>query len=352
MGHHAQLSPEAEQKLRSQKRNSAISAIIISLLSFALIVAILFYIALSPLFKSNEEMVTYSTGGENEDPITKPEMTDQVEKKPSSPAASMAKVIAASTPSATAIPVPDVTVVEPSLDFGDGNDFGDGWGSGSGDGGGGGGGFSFFNQKVKAERVCYVIDYSKSMNGKKILLLKEELKKSITALPDRVDYQLLFFAGPVWVAGDTVRGNTVTSKGKDYSWTTTGIYNFEPKDKTKMQHVDWLMSTEKQRKKSLEAIQDTQLVGGTIWNYPLEMALNMQPKPDIIFFMTDGAAGASSAAVAEKYGKLAKEQGVIINTIALMVPSVKDALADLAKRSGGTFTVVDENGEATEQKLK
>jgi hypothetical protein len=135
MSHHAKISSEAAQKLRNQKRNSTISAIIISLLSFALIVAILFYIALSPLFKNTEEMVTYNSGGENEEPITKPEMTNQVEKKPSSPASSMAKVIAATTPSATSIPVPDVTVVEPSLDFGDGNDFGDGWGS---EGAGGG----------------------------------------------------------------------------------------------------------------------------------------------------------------------------------------------------------------------
>ncbi len=359
MSRHAQLSPEAEQKLRNQKRNSTISAIIISLLACALIVAILFYIALSPLFKNTEEMVTYSSAGETEETITKPEMTNQVEKKPSSPAASMAKVIAANTPSATAIPVPDVTVVEPSLDFGDGNDFGDGWGGGgSGSGGGGGGGFSFFSQKVKAERVCYVIDYSASMGGKKIELLKEELKKSISALPDRVDYQLLFFAGPVWVAGDEVTGSkqktfTVKSKGKDYEWITTGgATGYQPKDKDKRQAVEWITSTKSQRKKSLEAIQKTKLVYGTIWDHPLEMALEMRPKPDIIFFMTDGTAGKNSNDVAKKIGRLAKKKGVIINTIALMLPKAAEAMGDIAKRTGGIFTMVDKNGKATEQKVK
>jgi hypothetical protein len=39
-----------------------------------------------------------------------------------------------------AIPVPEVDVPQPSTDFGNGDDFGDGWGTG-GDGGGGGGGF-------------------------------------------------------------------------------------------------------------------------------------------------------------------------------------------------------------------
>ena len=359
MAVHSELSPEVKAKLNAQKRNSTISAIIISLLACALIVAILFYIALSPLFKNTEEMVTYNSGGENEEPITKPEMTNQVEKKPSSPAASMAKVIAASTPSATSIPVPDVTVVEPSLDFGDGNDFGDGWGSGSGNGAGGGGGFSFFNQKIKAERVCYVIDYSGSMGGKKILLLKEELKKSITALPDRVDYQLLFFAGPVWVAGDAVKnqgGNkafTVTNNGKDYEWVTAGgAHGFHPKDKNKRQQVEWLTSTKSQRKKSLELIQNTKLVWGTIWDYPLEMALAMNPKPDIIFLMTDGSAGGKSLEVAKEIGRKAKKEGVIINTIALMLPQAKEAMADIAKRTGGIFTMVDKDGKTSEPEIK
>ena len=139
MSLHAQLSPEAQAKLDAQKRNSTISSIIIALLVCALLVAILFYIALSPLFKNTEELVTYSSGSETEEKIVKPEMNNEVEKKPSSPSSSMAKVIAANTPSATAVPVPDQEVTEPSLDFGDGDDFGDGWGSGSGSGAGGGG---------------------------------------------------------------------------------------------------------------------------------------------------------------------------------------------------------------------
>lgn len=139
MSIHAQLSPEALAKLKAQKRNSTISSIIIALLTCAFLVAVLFYIALSPLFKNTEELVTYTARSEADEKVVKPEMNDEVEKKPSSPAASMAKVIAANTPSATAVPVPDQVLTEPSLDFGDGDDFGDGWGSGSGNGAGGGG---------------------------------------------------------------------------------------------------------------------------------------------------------------------------------------------------------------------
>ncbi len=161
MSQHAQLSPEAKAKLDAQKRNSTISSIIIALLICALLVVILYYIALSPLFKNTEEMVTYSAGTESEEKVVKPEMTDQVEKKPSSPSASLAKVIAANTPSPTAIPVTELTVTEPSLDFGDGNDFGDGWGSG-GAGGGSGGSGSLFGRKITSSNLGVVLDISGS----------------------------------------------------------------------------------------------------------------------------------------------------------------------------------------------
>lgn len=141
MSLHAKLSPEAQAKLAAQKRNSTISSIVISLLLCTLIGIILWIIALNPFFKNNEETVSYSAASDSDTEITKPEMTNQVETKPSSPSSSMAKVIAANTPSPTAVPVPEITVTEPSLDFGDGDDFGDGWGDGSGDGAGGGGGF-------------------------------------------------------------------------------------------------------------------------------------------------------------------------------------------------------------------
>lgn len=359
MSQHAKLSPEAELELRRQKRNSTISSIIIAFLISALIVLILLYISLSPLFKNTEELVAYTPASESEKPITKPEMTDEVQKKPSTPSSSMARLISVNIPSPTAVPVTDQIITEPSIDFGDGNDFGDGWGNGGGNGaGGGGGGFTFFKQKVKAERVCYVIDYSQSMSGKKIELLKAELKKSIDALPDRVDYQLLFFAGPVWVAGDEVKTGpnrtfTIKSKGREYEWITKdGAHAYEPKDKNKAQQVEWITSSKSQRKKSLETIQNTPMVWGTIWNYPLEMAINMNPKPNIIFFMTDGSAGKDSLDVAKEMGRKAKKEGIIINTIALMLPQAKEAMGELAKRTGGVFTMVDEKGNTTEVKLK
>jgi len=54
---------------------------------------------------------------------------NDLQRKPASPSSSTAKAIAANTPSTSAIPVPDMAPAEPSSNFGDGQDFGGGWGS-------------------------------------------------------------------------------------------------------------------------------------------------------------------------------------------------------------------------------
>ncbi|MCP5534745.1 MAG: hypothetical protein H7A51_00750 [Akkermansiaceae bacterium] len=138
MSLHAQLSPEAQARLHAQQRNSTITSIIISILTVLLIGIILLYLLLPQLDNFTPEIVSYQAGAEDKDKVTKREMTRAVERKPSAPSSSMAKVIAANTTSPTAVPVPEVDVPDPSTDFGNGDDFGDGWGNGDGDGGGGG----------------------------------------------------------------------------------------------------------------------------------------------------------------------------------------------------------------------
>jgi len=70
------------------------------------------------------------------EPIDRLEITEEVARKPSAPSSSMAKVIASSSASPTAVPVPNITVTKPSIDFGNGDDFGDGWADGKDSSGG------------------------------------------------------------------------------------------------------------------------------------------------------------------------------------------------------------------------
>lgn len=155
MSIHAQISKEAEEKLAAQKRTSSISSIVIALLSCVLVALILLVIALNPITKETVEIISFNPGVSTEDTPEKPETQTQVERKPAAPASSMAKVIAAATASTTAVPVPDISVEEPSLDFGNGDDFGDGWGSGDGDGAGSSG---FANIPSSMQKRCSKAD--------------------------------------------------------------------------------------------------------------------------------------------------------------------------------------------------
>ncbi|MBB5349914.1 hypothetical protein HNR46_000135 [Haloferula luteola] len=137
MSLHAQLSPEAQARLQAQRRNSTISSIIISVLVLVLVGLVLAFILLPPLLKESQVIVSYQSNANTEEKVESKKLTNSVERKPSAPSSAMSRVIAANTTSPTAVPVPEIDIPEPSLDFGNGDDFGDGWGSG-GDGGGGG----------------------------------------------------------------------------------------------------------------------------------------------------------------------------------------------------------------------
>jgi hypothetical protein len=137
MSLHAQPNPEALAKLRAQRRNSTISSMIIAFLFVVLMFLILGFILLPSLTRESPVIVTYQSG----DPTTELEqrkVTTAVQRRPAAPSLSAARVLAAATPSPTSVPVPEFAVPEPTVFFGDGLDFGDGWSAG-GDAGGGGG---------------------------------------------------------------------------------------------------------------------------------------------------------------------------------------------------------------------
>ena len=138
MSIHAQLSQEAQARLNAQKRTSTISSIVISILVIVMILLVLGIFLLPNITKDIPTIVTYSASLTEDTDLNVKKINNQIQRKPSAPSSSMAKVIAASTSSPTAIPVPDIDVITPNADFGDGEDFGGGWGDGDGTSAGGG----------------------------------------------------------------------------------------------------------------------------------------------------------------------------------------------------------------------
>lgn len=352
MSIHAQISPEAQARLAVQRRNSTILSGVIALLMVAIIGLLLGLFLLPSLVKETPTIVTYQA---NEAVAETPEpdkVKSSIQRKPTSPASTMARVIASAASSPVSIPVPDVAVDTESVDFGDAQDFGTGWGADLGMEGGGGGA-TFFNQSVKADRIAYVIDYSQSMKGERDALMRKELTKSISGIKAGTQFQMIFFAGPAWVAGGQAhaggnQGTVKASGGRTIKWTGKGANHWTPVGNA--EKAEWLTMTGNQMGKSLKMIEETKLVYGTDWTNPLEMAFEMEPTPQIIFFMTDGITGGDMMKLTDELAAKARRKGIMINSVALMEPKAEKPMFNLADKTGGAFTIVESGGKVREVK--
>ena len=339
-------SPETEAELRRQRRMATTMSMVIAVLSVTLIGLILAFIILPSLSQKSATLVTYQAAMPADVRLDQKRMDTQVQRKPSAPSSAMAKVIASTSPAPISVPVPEVTE-NPSLEFGSDGDFGSGWGSGDGTGAGG---TSFFGQSVRAERICYVIDFSSSMGSQgRADLMRKELSKSIGQLSHGTSYGIVFFSCIAWEAGNQVslnrNGGTAVVKvpgGKNYKWKKAGGRGWGPDGIG--QRANWFTASAKQLADSRQIVKKAPLSSGTSWDKGIEMALDMSPPPQVICFMTDGVASGSDV-WARQLGAKAKSRGVQINCIALMEPRAHKDLDELAKRTGGRFSVVDKNGK-------
>jgi len=268
--------------------------------------------------------------------------------KPSSPSAST-RLITATSPAAIFIP----QVTSETTFVGIGNGTGLGLGFGSGGGNGQGGTVTFFGQKAQAKRVAFVIDYSMSMNGKRDALMRKELISSLKKLPGGTEYALIFFAGPAWLAGDKIPSPHAKKKsiikarkgGKTWEWKSPGSAN-NWSIVGRLPKAKWLKASQTQINSSVKDVRSTPLVWGTDWDAPLKIALEMAPRPDAIFFMTDGVSGGRSASIAKDAAKNAvnSTNPTRINCIIMMEPKARGALEILARETGGQMTIVNGKG--------
>ena len=362
MSIHVPLNDEAKRQLEKQKRVSTISSFLISILTIVLVALLLGFFLINTVGKEEVQIVTYQANAPDETEPEAEKVKTNVQRKPTAPSSSPVKTIVATTTSATSIPTVDAVEAVEALDFGEGDDFGAGVGFGDGVGFGGGGGTSFFNQKVKASRIVYVIDYSASMGqlGRN-QLMRDELTKSVRSLSPGSSYQLVFFAGPYWVGGDEVikvetrdkndeKVQDITIKaqdGKTYKW---GDEPFAKTYKQEPKVPDWKPASEANIKESLIAIKETPLILGTKWQGPLEFAMEMKPTPELIFFMTDGLTSGNIIEITDELAKTAKRKNITINTVSLIEPRAEEAMLNLAKKTGGVATLVDKDGKAKEIK--
>lgn len=223
-----------------------------------------------------------------------------------------------------------------------------GIGKGFGSGMGFGGKINFMGNTGVGRNIVFVVDVSASMSsqgdsgtGNRISrfdLLKRELMKTIGRLPPNTQFQVLFFSDFAWPH------NEVDSKNLQafdkYAWTIS-----PDKTNVRIPQFRYVTAMGATVARSIEIIKDADNPGGTNWGSGLFMALKGYPKPDVVFFMTDGnKADAEGWVDAVTKLNLSGGKRTVIHTTAMMEPDAAQELDQLAKRNGGNFTIVTATG--------
>lgn len=191
---------------------------------------------------------------------------------------------------------------------GAGGDIGDGAGIGDGVGGGvGNGTATFFGVEASGTRFAYVVDVSGSMQGPKLSALKMELVESIDSLIEHMQ----FFASPFSSDGQLL-GN---------------------KDK-------WTPSTDAGKKWAREQIKDLQAYGGTNPIPSFQKVFELKPRPDAIYFMTDGLFAEDVGRLVSNMNKRGKKVAIHCIAFDIQEKAVEDAMKAIATESGGRYVAV------------
>ncbi|OUU46224.1 MAG: hypothetical protein CBC16_00585 [Verrucomicrobia bacterium TMED56] len=190
---------------------------------------------------------------------------------------------------------------------------------------------NFMGVKSNANKILFIIDYSASMNGRD-KVMRHELCKAIDKLPAVGSVAVIFFSGPTWVAGED-------AKALHKNWSGSNGGGWKPVEGHNPRRPKWLPVTPSNKKKLKEAVASTPLTFGTVWDNSFEWAFYMSPKPDVIYFMTDGNANKNFQGMEIIKTKKGKTK---IYTIGYGAPAgAKQPLEEIASMSGGKSKFVE-----------
>lgn len=204
----------------------------------------------------------------------------------------------------------DIGKVSESM-TGAGGDIGDSVGTGE-TGAGSGGAAKFFGVEAVGTRFAYIVDISGSMQGPKLRAMKIELIESTSALLEHMQFYVVFFSSDSNPMGGRTRWTRADETGK--SWA---------RDRT----------------------NEVNAFGGTNPLTAFQLVFDLTPRPDAIYFMTDGLFDAETAKEVARMNKRGKR--VPIHTIGFDMQS-DDAvklLKQIAEESGGRYSPVGFPGD-------
>jgi hypothetical protein len=177
-----------------------------------------------------------------------------------------------------------------------------------GDGGAGGtGAAKFFGVEAVGSRFAYIVDISGSMQGPKLRELKIELIESVGSLTEHTQFFVSFFSTDAMPMGNRLKWTKSDEKGKEWARENANAVN---------------------------------AFGGTNPLTAFQIVFDLSPRPDAVYFMTDGLFDAAVATEVAKMNKRGKR--VPIHTIGFDMQD-RDAeklLQRIAEESGGRYSPV------------
>lgn len=179
-------------------------------------------------------------------------------------------------------------------------------GTGLGAGGSGGGGASFFGVEARGSRFAYIVDVSGSMQGEKLDRLKVELIESLQSLLDHMNFGVICFSSEPVPLGGRTRWTDADDDGKKWA---------------------------------IDKVKELVSQGGTVPGPAFEVAFRMSPRPDAIYFMTDGQFDPEVADLIASLNRSGKK--VPIHCITFVDRSSEEFMRKIAKDSGGTYTHIE-----------
>lgn len=192
-------------------------------------------------------------------------------------------------------------------------------------------GSNFMGVKSQANKILFIIDYSASMKGRD-KVMRYELCKAIDKLPAVGSVAVLFFSGPTWIAGQD-------ANALHKNWEGSNGGGWKPKEGHTPERPKWMPVTPSNKKKLKEAVVSTPLTFGTVWDNSFDWAFYMNPKPDVIYFMTDGNANKNLQGMEIIKSKKGKTK---IYTIGYGAPAgAKKPLEEIAAITGGKSKFVE-----------
>lgn len=171
-------------------------------------------------------------------------------------------------------------------------------------GGAGGGAAKFFGVEARGSRFAYIVDVSGSMVGAKLAAMQGELVESVEGLVEHASFFVVFYAGEPRLLGGYSR---------------------------------WMSASTRHKQLAAREIRAVTAVGGTNPVGAFDRVFALHPKPDAIYFMTDGL---FSAAVADFVAERNRTTGPVtpVHCISFVSREAEDILEQIAEESGGTYT--------------